>query len=322
MVALADTPVAQNESNTEFSERVYSFNPFRVRPFPGQIRKRFRGIKGLASSIQEIGQTSPIKVKLLYDDTHYDAELIDGERRLKACQMIDVKIRAVAKSEPEIIDERTQFAQCVAANFGNQPHDAIEIMEAILQLTRDGKTQQQIANTFGGKSPGWVAQYSSLQYLDPRVQELLIPEDEDLDEGPLSTVKKNSKEKRKAPLPFSIALLLVPLTPPAQWEVAEKIISEKMTMVAARRHILALRRESGSACRSNKRPRETWQALDTLTTSIRDRFGVYLDMSFPDLQRIIASGGLDNQVALAIRLEKLSEDIAQLAGELKRKDSK
>jgi ParB-like chromosome segregation protein Spo0J len=38
---------------------VEEFDPRRVRPLPGQPRKRFRGIRELAASIAEVGQLAP-----------------------------------------------------------------------------------------------------------------------------------------------------------------------------------------------------------------------------------------------------------------------
>jgi len=61
-------------------------DPFRVKPFADQPRKRFRGIEQLAKSIRLVGQVTPIVVTPCRE-SGFDAELVDGERRLQACRM-------------------------------------------------------------------------------------------------------------------------------------------------------------------------------------------------------------------------------------------
>jgi len=70
------------------------FDPGRVKPFADQPRKRFRGIKQLAESIRLVGQVTPIVVTP-YRENGFDAELIDGERRLQACRLSNLRIKAV-----------------------------------------------------------------------------------------------------------------------------------------------------------------------------------------------------------------------------------
>src|SRR3989344_916572 len=79
--------------------KVFLLDPNRVRPFPDQIRKRFRGIPELAQSIKAVGQTTPIKVRLLEDGGDFDAELVDGERRLRACLSISRHVKAIVDDD-------------------------------------------------------------------------------------------------------------------------------------------------------------------------------------------------------------------------------
>ena len=60
-----------------------------IRPFKGQPRKYFdrEELENLADSIAEIGQQTPVWVRILEDDPVYEYELIDGERRYIACGM-------------------------------------------------------------------------------------------------------------------------------------------------------------------------------------------------------------------------------------------
>jgi ParB family chromosome partitioning protein len=96
---------------------VVEFDPQRVRPLPGQPRKRFRGIQELANSIDEIGQASPGIVTPIEGNSDYDAQLVDGERRLRACRMLNRPF--VAQVRPAADDEEI-FAASFGANFGKQ----------------------------------------------------------------------------------------------------------------------------------------------------------------------------------------------------------
>ncbi|MFA6411042.1 MAG: ParB/RepB/Spo0J family partition protein, partial [Candidatus Buchananbacteria bacterium] len=153
--------------------KTIAINPFEVRPLPGQIRQHFAGVKELADSIKEIGQVMPIIVTELRSPSGpYRVQLVDGERRLAACQYLKRGIVAFVTDgslEPEEI-----YALSVAANFGRQPHDPIEILQAILTFKKYGKTNEQIARVFG-KSVAWVCQHYLLRKLDPIVQGWMIP---------------------------------------------------------------------------------------------------------------------------------------------------
>ena len=87
----------------------------RVRPLPGQPRKRFGGIRELAASIVEIGQATPGIVTLVTDDPAFDAQLVDGERRLRACRLAGRPFRAEVREDG---DDESIFAASFAANFG------------------------------------------------------------------------------------------------------------------------------------------------------------------------------------------------------------
>jgi ParB-like chromosome segregation protein Spo0J len=57
-------------------------------------------------------------------------QLIDGERRLRACTMAGVPFRAeVREGAAAGADVEELFATSFAANFGKQNHDAIEIAQ-------------------------------------------------------------------------------------------------------------------------------------------------------------------------------------------------
>ncbi len=74
-------------------------------------------------------------------------QLVDGERRLRACKIAGEQFRAeVVEGET---DSEEIFARSFAANFGKQDHDPIEIAEGLSRLSAAGKTHEQIARIAG-----------------------------------------------------------------------------------------------------------------------------------------------------------------------------
>lgn len=106
-----------------------------IRPFKGQPRHKFDGIPELAESIKEIGQITPVTVRELVGDERAEGkryELIDGERRYRACQHAGRKtIRAVVDGAK---DRDQQFLKSVVANFGRSEHTAIESALAVARI--------------------------------------------------------------------------------------------------------------------------------------------------------------------------------------------
>ena len=133
------------------------------------------GIQKLAESIRLVGQVTPIVVSRCNQDG-FDAELVDGERRLRACVMGKMPVKAVIEDVNGDVSSR--YVRSVAANFCRQEHDAVEIMEAVVALRDAGRSAEDIAGIFG-KTASWVTQYSSLKKLVPDVlNELKIAGDE------------------------------------------------------------------------------------------------------------------------------------------------
>lgn len=286
------SPTAKRRARTHVRE----FDPARVRALPGQPRKRFRGIRELADSITEIGQQQAGIVTLIDDDPKFDAQLIDGERRLRACRMADVPFRAeVAESA----DAETIFAESFAANFGKQNHDAIEIAEGLARMQASGRTIEQLSR-IAGKSTTWVAMHLSLLKLHPDVQKMMIPGD--ADEGYRLT--------------FSLALLLVPLNEADQLRIARKIIAgEGMGMATARRMILKERAKRGDTdAYTNKAGKaRSIQTIESILEDCSNRIGVYLDMPAAQLNEMIDSADNRSKALLIELIDTFNDNIAGLA---------
>lgn len=269
---------------------VREFDPKRVRALPGQPRKRFRGIKELADSIFEIGQSCPGIVTLVDDDPAFDAQLVDGERRLRACRMVGVAFRAEVRADAAAEEI---FVASFAANFGKQDHDTMEIAEGLGRMQRAGKTLAQLSR-ISGNSVGWVQQYLSLLRLHPDVQAMLVD-----GEG----------EDARAPLNFTLALLLVPLAPDAQLDYARRFVKAGISLPAARRMIAKARTRAGHKSAYAGRKAE---GIENMMAELVDRVGVYLDMPGTAFNRMV--DGIDH--ATKRKLIKSIDETAELLATL------
>ena len=112
-------------------------DPERVHPFKGQPRRYFNeaSIKALAKSIETSGQKQPATVRVISGEgEEREFELIDGERRWRACLMIGKPLNAVIRVETE---RKHQFLSAAVANFLKEPHTPLEIAHALLEIKMD-----------------------------------------------------------------------------------------------------------------------------------------------------------------------------------------
>jgi ParB/RepB/Spo0J family partition protein len=283
---------------------VEEFDPKRVRPLPGQPRKRFRGIKELADSIFECGQQSPGIVTLVEGDPKFDAQLVDGERRLRACQMVNVPFRAEVRPAA---DAEATFIASFAANFGKQDHDVIEIAEGLDRIHRTGKTMVQMGR-IAGRSMCWVVQHLNLLKLHPDVRAMMIPAGDDQDEQPRLT--------------FAIAQLLVPV-PHGQQVALAKLITrgDGLSISEARRVVLRARAERGdtSAYLGGDGPKRTLATIQSIVRELSSRIGVYLDMPGPDINRLIDAADAKTKQKLLDAMEEGASDLTALADAVRKR---
>ena len=282
---------------------IREFDANRVRPLPHQPRKRFRGLKELADSIAEVGQISNGVVTPVFGDPKFDAQLVDGERRLRACQIAGVAFRAEVRPDAEA---EAIFVASFAANFGKQDHDALEVAEGLDRMHQAGKSITQLGR-IAGRSVTWVCQHLNLLKLAPEVRELMIPKD--MEESAL--------------LSFAIAQLLVPLPAAQQIELAKAIVNgEAMSMAAARRHVLRARAKAGdtAAYRGNKTGKQ--RAINTIGSVIEaanDRIGIYLDMPGKDFNALIDSLDGDGKRALIEKVDEFADSLEGIAEAIKKR---
>jgi len=279
---------------------VQEFDAVRVRPLPGQPRKRFRGLKELADSIAEVGQIANGVVTLVEGDPKYDAQLVDGERRLRACQMAGKPFRA--EVQPDASREEI-FVRSFAANFGKQDHDCIEIAEGLARMQRAGKTIEQMARV-AGKSICWVSQHLSLLKLHPDVQAMLVADGED------GTPR----------LAFSIALTLVSAPASHQIKLAREITQgEGMKLAAAQRFVLKERVAAGDN-KAYVKSNGTKRSINTIEAYLEhfgDRIGIYFDMPPAQLKEMITAVDHGQKRMLIEAIEEVRDNLTGLADDIR-----
>jgi ParB family chromosome partitioning protein len=266
------------------------FDPARVRPLPDQPRKRFAGIKELAASIREVGQSTPGIVTLIVGDAAFDAQLIDGERRLRACKLLGAPFRAEVVKDPA-----DAFAASFAANFGKQEHDAIEIASALGRLKDAGRSVESLA-ALAGKSDGWVYGHLNLLKLHPDVQAMMIP---------------GEQENQRPKITFQVAQYLSKLNEAKQLKFARRIAKSVMGLAAVRRMIL--RDEDYQKADTRGRDRHDIAAVERIVADTRDRIGVYLDMPGSKINALIDQLTNRDKRLLVEAIEDLATDLTGLS---------
>lgn len=158
-----------------------------VQPDSKQPRTYFKpaALNALAASIKTVGQRTPIEVRRLPKGSAAKFEIIDGERRWRACQLAGVKTIRVCIEEAEI-DHRQQHHLSLVSNFLREGHTHVEISNALqyqveCQEKTGGSRAQAIKDLMEnlGRSEAWVWTYLSLQKIIPRVQEKMHPDTPD-----------------------------------------------------------------------------------------------------------------------------------------------
>lgn len=184
----------------------------RIRPNPEQPRKRFRRhtLLELGKSLKEDGQQTPIEVVHVVGDPEADYELIAGERRLRAAQMIGLEfLDAIVKSRKEVPNRDVQHHRCFVADFHREGYSPLETAKALLREKEAGKTVEQLCRICG-RSTAWVYQHLVLTELVPELRTLL----------------DQSLPKSKQ-LSFSVARLLARLPKDKQGGVFQQVSAVK-----------------------------------------------------------------------------------------------
>jgi len=155
--------------NDNIQEKYKEINVDDIKPAGGQSRKFFDEEKliELAESIKEHGVIQPVVVRPFAEGGY---ELIAGERRWRACQMIGLKTVPAVIKEYQDLDAT---AVSLIENVQRVDLNPIEEALAYKQLIEDfGLTQEEVSGRVG-KSRPFVANMIRLLSLPIEIKELL-----------------------------------------------------------------------------------------------------------------------------------------------------
>ena len=188
-----------------------------VRPDPKQPRTYFKAsaLQALATSLKKTGQRQPITVRVRKAGAKPLYEIIDGERRWRACQMAGIAtIRIDIEEGRDLSRHADQHLLSLASNFMREGHTHMEIADAVLY---QADAQVAVGVTRGqavlalceaiGKSDAWVYSYLQLQDLREDLKARMHPDQPD--------------DKR---LRFAEAVILAPLSASLQQDIYRKLL--------------------------------------------------------------------------------------------------
>lgn len=133
-----------------------------------QVRKRFRNIEELASTLLTEGQQSPIIVSPKREDGKYVIQ--KGERRWRACRHAGIETIDVIVNEKAQTDLDETAGELIE-NIQRDDLAPLEIAEALQAFIDEGWKQKQIANRIG-KNITYVSTHLSLLRMPNCVREL------------------------------------------------------------------------------------------------------------------------------------------------------
>lgn len=204
-----------------------------VRPDPAQPRTYFKesALKALALSIKKTGQRQPITVRSLGAGAKPPYEIIDGERRWRACQLAGIETIRIDVEAADLSRHASQHMMSLASNFMREGHTHMEISAAVqyqvAAAMEAGETRGQAVQSVMeaiGKSDMWVYSYLQLQNLCADLQELMHPDIPDnkrlrFSEAVLITGLSETKQK-------SVYRAVMKVSPARRLNLARNLISE------------------------------------------------------------------------------------------------
>lgn len=159
-----------------------------VRPDPKQPRSHFNepALKALATSIKKVGQRTPISVRRRRTGSTPPFEIVDGERRWRACKLAGIATVRISIEEGDLEKHSKQHRLSVVSNFMREGHTHMEISDAVSYqinaAVEDGESNGQAVLSLAediGKSGAWVYQYLRLQNLCAALKDRMHPDTAD-----------------------------------------------------------------------------------------------------------------------------------------------
>ena len=139
-------------------------NQIETNPFQPRTQFNPDTLSELASSIAELGVIQPITVRKLKDNSY---QLVSGERRLRASQVINLKtIPAFVR----VVNDQESLEMALVENIQRDDLDPIEIALSYNRLINEIELTQEQMSKRVGKKRSTVTNYLRLLNLDPIIQ--------------------------------------------------------------------------------------------------------------------------------------------------------
>ncbi len=287
-------------TETDGATQVLKIPISKIRAFEGQPRQFYdpAALRSLADSIRDMGQLNPGSVIRLDPSINgHDFELVDGERRIRACLMAGVDFFR-AEIDTSVKNKDEQFEKSVASNFNREGHPALECAHTIDRLKKMWRNDAQIWIRIGGKSSAWVSQHYSLLKLNAETLKFMDP---NLPAGEQLT--------------FSIAIQLVGVPIEYQVELARTIVRMHLGIREAT-HLIHKTLHSGGKSTTKGRYKQFANLLGFVTRT-NTQLSLDLDMDESHLGIILRSKDLQTRMLLMERLELVISNASTLRDKVK-----
>lgn len=305
-------PTAEMLSIKGKHAQVIYLDPRRVEPLPFNPRKRNspgftpESLRALGASIKKIGQQQACLV-CRSTSPDFDAKLVDGERRFLACKLGEMKLKVVVNDNLDPNDEETLHALSVANNFNREPHTSLEVAHAVSRMKNGAKLSAEEIATVVGRTAAWVYQHLSLLKLHPEVQEMLVT---------APTTETKGRKKRSCLLSFNVGLKLSDdaYSHDDQLRFAKEIITSEMSDAEAFRFLDNERRKRGLPLKSLEgQPGRKFSTLQNLADKAEHTFGRYIDMTDPEVNKMISNQSPEVRSNLAKKIRIVGTSLLGLA---------
>ena len=268
-----------------------------IRPDPNQPRRYFKksALEELARSIELVGQLTPIAVRRLPDKVdRHRYEIIDGERRWRACRLAQrANVKATIEEAP--LTEQQRHLLSTISNFHREGHTHIEISDAVHFQRQQGISVEVLTENLA-RSKEWIYQYLSLQRLAPELRDKMHPE-----------------MPKETQLRFSEAVVLSSLEPQQQIDAYRKAVKldfgERLRFLRSRAAAIQGKERLG-------RPPHVSERRETLEKSIAAlcrQIDSALELKDRDFEAMIRTTEPAKLQRFLTRIEKLRADVCVMA---------
>jgi ParB family chromosome partitioning protein len=282
------------------AEEVLVLDPETIQPQEGQPREWFDPdeLRLLTVSIAQVGQLQPGIVRPVDKEkgSVIEWELVDGERRWRACVTLGRMYRATVRRDYKSKFE--QFLESCASNFNRADHHPLEIARAVERMRVEGKMSDVDIGKVFGKSQAWAYQHRRLLQLDPDVRKLMHP--------------RISEDRR---LRFTHALELIDLSPKEQLELAQKIVAESMKLIEVRTHV---RRMNTNYYKKAPKPSDDFRTLSRFLSTLNLATEPILEMKGDRFNRMLGARSLDERTRAFRQATQAAEDLKLIAQQIER----